>query len=87
VLFNIDKSIRTLPFFSLYFILNYEFSKNYSEVNSCPILIIFELAQTEFPEVNLCPILIIVLSTKAEKYVVYNGNFQTIFRSLYFRLS
>jgi len=27
------------------------------------------------------------LSTKAEKYVVYNGNFQTIFRSLYFRLS
>ena len=49
-----DKSIRTLPFFSIYFILNYEFSKNYSEVNSCPILIFFELAQTELNEVILC---------------------------------
>ena len=49
-----DKSIRTLRLFSIYFILNYEFEKNYSEVNSCPILIIFELAQTELKEVILC---------------------------------
>jgi len=27
------------------------------------------------------------LITKAEKYLVYSGNFQTIFRSLYFRSS
>jgi hypothetical protein len=33
---------------------NYEFSKNYSDVSSCPILIIFELAQTELKEVILC---------------------------------
>jgi hypothetical protein len=49
-----DKSIQTLPIFPIYFILNYEFSKNYSDVSSCPILIIFELAQTELKEVILC---------------------------------
>jgi len=27
------------------------------------------------------------LSTKPEMYVVYSGNFQTIFRSIYFRSS
>jgi hypothetical protein len=43
--------------------------------------------QMIIPEVNSCPILIIVLSTKAEKYAVYNGNFQITVRSLYFRLS
>jgi len=43
---TMDKRIRTLPIFPIYFILNYEFKKQYSEFNSCPILIIFELVQT-----------------------------------------
>ena len=49
-----DKSIQMLPIFPIYFILNYEFSKNYSEVNSCPTLIIFELTQIELKEIILC---------------------------------
>ena len=49
-----DKSIQTLPIFPICFILNYEFSKNYSEVNSCPTLIIFELTQIELKEIILC---------------------------------
>jgi hypothetical protein len=43
-----------------------------------------------YPEVNSRLIFIIVLSTKAEKvhlYVVYIYNFQTIFRSMYFKSS
>ena len=34
-------SIRILPVYSIYFILIYNLKTNYSEVNSCPILIIF----------------------------------------------
>ena len=30
-------------------------------------------------EVNSCPISIIILSTKAERYVVYSGNFEITF--------
>jgi hypothetical protein len=37
---TVDKSIRTLPVFPIYFILIYNLKKIYTEVNSCPILII-----------------------------------------------
>ena len=43
VWFNIqtmDKSIRTLPIYPIYFMYNYSFSKYYLEINSRPILII-----------------------------------------------
>ena len=35
-------------------------------------------------EVNSCPISIIILSTKAERYVVYSSNFEITFLKLFF---
>jgi hypothetical protein len=44
---TMDKSIRMLPIFPMYFILNYNFSEAYPEVNSHPISIIFISIKTE----------------------------------------
>jgi hypothetical protein len=48
-----DKSIRTLPKFPIYFIQNNNCSKTYPEVHSHPISIIFISIKTEFNVVLL----------------------------------
>jgi hypothetical protein len=50
---TMDISIRALLIFPIYFLLNYNFSTHYSEVNSCPTFIIFELTQAELKAVIL----------------------------------
>jgi hypothetical protein len=65
---TMDKSIRMLPIFPMYFILNYNFSEAYPEVNSHPISIIFISIKTEFDVVLLYNF----------KIIFYNKHFENI---------
>jgi hypothetical protein len=52
-------------------------------IRTLPIFSIYFSYKTSFSkyylEVNSCPISIIILSTKAERYVVYSSNFEITF--------
>jgi hypothetical protein len=81
--------------FQFFKIIYYHFSKNYPEVNSHPISIIFISIKTELYVVLLYNFKIIFYDKhflniqakhrKAERYVVYSSNFEITFWSMFFK--